>query len=214
MLVGGVTFGMGEAVIADREKYGMLKFVRISPAWLQSYLIGRGLARAAVAVLGALLAVGIGLALLPEVRAGLGRHGIAWGWLAVYVLLGTVMLLSLGLILAGAVLNLPRYGAFLSEAVAGVLYLLSGVVFPVSVLPAWLRPLSLCLPTTYWLEGVRRALLGPGEMPSPLSGWGCGQVALALLASTLALAGVARWWFAWNERRAWRLGRFDDTTGY
>src|SRR5205807_838746 len=117
MLVGGVTFGMSEAVVADREKYGMLKYVRISPAWLQSYLIGRGLSRAAVAVLGALLAVGIGLTLLAEVRAGLGREGVAWGWLAVYVVLGTLMLLSLGLILAGAALNLPRYGMFLSEAV-------------------------------------------------------------------------------------------------
>ena len=55
--------------------------------------------------------------------------------------------MALGLVLAGAALNLPRYGTFLGEAVAGVLYLLSGVVFPITVLPAWLQPVSLCLPS-------------------------------------------------------------------
>src|SRR2546423_1015591 len=32
MLIGGVTAGMAAAVIADREQYGMLKYVRLSPA--------------------------------------------------------------------------------------------------------------------------------------------------------------------------------------
>src|SRR6516164_3919574 len=105
------------------------------------------------------------------------------------------MLLSLGLILTGAVLNLPRYGMFLSEAVAGTLYLLSGVVFPIDVLPAWLRPVSLILPTTYWMEGMRRALLGPTRFSESLGGWAHGHLALALLAATLALAAFANWFF-------------------
>ena len=48
---------------------------------------------------------------------------------------------------------------FLSEGVSGVVYLLSGVVFPIGVLPSWIQALSLTLPTTYWLEGMRRALM-------------------------------------------------------
>ncbi len=214
MLVAGVTFGTAEAVISDREKYGMLKFVRLTPAPLPVYLIGRGLSRAGIALLGALVALLFGLALLPEVRARLGQEGIAWGWLGVYVALGVALLLSLGMILAGAVLNMGRYGSFLSEAVAGLLYLMSGVVFPIGALPAALQPVSLALPTTYWLEGMRRALLGPTELPSPLGGWGHGGLALALAASTAALAAAAWWFFRWGERRAWRLGRFDEVSGY
>jgi ABC-2 type transport system permease protein len=125
------------------------------------------------------------------------------------------MLLALGLILAGTVLNMARHGMFLSEGVGGVLYLLSGAVFPVGQLPEGLRALSLALPPTYWMHGVRRALLGPGADPGgPLAGWSHPQLALALLIGTAALAVLARVYFRWCERRARRLGRFDVTTGY
>ncbi len=214
MLVAGVTAGMSEAVIFDREKYGMLKYVRISPARLPSYLIGRGLARAAVAMLGAGIALLAGLLVLPEVRAQLLGHGTAWGWLFVYLAGGTIMLMALGLILAGAMLNLPRYGTFLSEAVVGGLYLLSGVIFPVTALPSWLRPVSLVLPTTYWLEGMRRALLGPVPALSPVATWGHGRIALALVAGTAALGAFAVYSFRWSERRAWQMGRCDEISGY
>ena len=63
------------------------------------------------------------------------------------------------------------------EAVAGALYLMSGVVFPIGVLPPCLQAVSLVLPTTYWLEGMRRALLGPTGLPSPLNAWGHGALA-------------------------------------
>ena len=69
MLVGGVTFGMSNAVITDRESYGMLKFIRISPARFRSYLVGRGLSRALQALVGAVLTVGVGLALGWDARA-------------------------------------------------------------------------------------------------------------------------------------------------
>jgi ABC-2 type transport system permease protein len=155
----------------------------------------------------------VGLLLFPELREAVGPAGIAWGWLGFYLLAGTVMLVSLGLLLAGAVLNMARYGMFLSEGVAGVLYLLSGAVFPMDVLPPWIRPVSWALPPTYWLEGMRRALLGPGEVRSPLSDWGHGQLALALAASTLAVGVLAHFFFRWSERRAWRLGRYEENSG-
>src|SRR5437870_1230731 len=53
MLVGGMTAGISRAVVADRESYGMLKFIRISPARMGTYLIGRGLSCAAQAAIGA-----------------------------------------------------------------------------------------------------------------------------------------------------------------
>jgi ABC-2 type transport system permease protein len=212
LLVGAMMFGMSWAVISDREHYGMLKYVYISPLALRSYLVGRGLGRAFEAMLGAGLTLGIGLLLLPELAAALGRHGVCWLRLAFYLAVGAVLLLSLGLILAGAVLNMARYGMFLSEGIAGVMYLLSGVIFPVSQLPAWLQPVSFALPVTYWLEGMRRALLGPQEL-SGLANWDETELAVALLVSTLALAVLAYLFFHWCERRAWRLGKLDESTG-
>src|SRR5262249_12342692 len=151
-------FGMSWTIISDREFYGMLKYVRVSPAPLQSYLVGRGVSRGLMGVLGAVITLVLGLCFLPELREALSWSKVAWGWLIVYLVVGTMMLVALGLILAGAVLNMARHAMFLSEGIAGTLYLLSGAVFPLSVLPAWAQPLGLALPTTYWLEGMRRAL--------------------------------------------------------
>ncbi|HLJ97655.1 MAG TPA: ABC transporter permease, partial [Gemmataceae bacterium] len=195
MLVGGITSGMSQVVVTDRESYGMLKFVRISPAPLRTYLIGRGLSRAIQACVGAVLTVSVGLAIFPELRAALDGRAIAWGWLLFYLGTGVALLVTLGLILAGAVLNMARYGMFLSDGIAGALYLFSGAAFPINILPIWLRPVSLSLPPTYWLEGMRRALLGPASFPSPLSTWDHLQLAVTLLVSTLVLGVLAHLFF-------------------
>jgi ABC-2 type transport system permease protein len=214
MLVGGVTFGMCNAVVSDRESFGMLKFVWISPARFRSFLLGRGLSKAAQASIGACMTVLVGLVLFPELRAALGDHALAWGWLLYFLTVGLVMIVALGLILAGMVLNMSRYGTFLSEGVAGMLYLLCGAVFPIDVLPPWLQPFSLLLPPTYWLEGMRRTLLGYTDDTGPLGAWGQGQLALALGLSTLLLALFAHYFFRWSEHRAWTLGRLDETSGF
>ena len=45
------------------------------------------------------------------------------------------------MILASAMFNMSRSGMFLSEGIAGVVYFLSGVIFPITILPAWRCPL-------------------------------------------------------------------------
>jgi ABC-2 type transport system permease protein len=214
LLVGAITFGMTWAVVSDREHYGMLKYMVLAPARLETYLVGRGLAGSVAAFLGAIITLIIGCLLFPELRETFGRHRIAWGWLLLYLVAGTVMLVGLGLLLAGAVLNTARHGVFLSEGVSGVLYLLSGTVFPVQVLPDWVHPISLALPTTYWLEGMRRSLIGQRRLPPPLQDTGQGEVFLLLAATTLVTWLIALLFFRWSERRAWRLGKFDQTTGF
>jgi ABC-2 type transport system permease protein len=214
LLVGAISFGMSWAVISDREHYGMLKYMVLSPVRLQTYLVGRGLAGSVQALLGTLITLAVGLAFFPEMREALGRHGVAWGWLAVYLVLGTVMLLAIGLLLAGAVLNMARHAMFLSEGVAGGLFLLSGTVFPIGVLPDWAHPICLSLPTTYWLEGLRRSLLGQNSLPPPLEEMGHGQLTLMLAGTTGVLVVGALLFFRWSQWRAWRLGKFDQTSGY
>jgi ABC-2 type transport system permease protein len=63
---------------------------------------------------------------------------------------------------------------------------------------------------------MRRALLGPppeAMLQSPLSTWTHWELAGALLVSTLVLWAFALWFFRWSERRAWRRGRIEETTG-
>lgn len=217
-LVGNITFGMSYTVIADRENYRVLKYIYISPARFQAFFVGRGVARAVQAVLGGLINLTAGVAFFPGVRDGLFGGPGEFGWLLFYVVCGTALMLSLGLILCAALMNMARHGMFLAEGISGMLFLLSGTVFPLSVLPAWAQAVSRALPTTYWLEGVRRSLIGGPSSESllaksPLAAWPQEELAAALAGSTLALLAVAQVAFRFGVRRAWRQGRFEETTG-
>jgi ABC-2 type transport system permease protein len=214
-LVGSVMFGLSYAVVRDREHYRMLKYIYISPAHFQTYFLGRGAARGAEGILGGVLNIIVGLILFSQVRAVVGTETIDVPWLIVYLLLGSAMLWACGMILAAACLNMSRNGMFLSEGVAGIVYLLSGVVFPLQVLPGWVQPICLALPTTYWLEGMRRALMGPvpEKLRGPLSDWSHAHLALLLFATTAVLVIAAQLFWRWSEARAWRMGKLEENAG-
>src|SRR5688572_2255680 len=132
---------MSYVVISERESYRMLKYVFISPAQFQAYFVGRALPRAMAGVVGGRITILAGLA-LPGIRSHLDLSRIDWAWLFVFLAVGFVMLWAAGMILASAVLNLSRNSMFLSEGLAGVVYFLSGVVFPLSILPGWLQAIG------------------------------------------------------------------------
>ena len=216
-LVGTVMFGMSYVVISDRENYRMLKCIYVSPASFQAYFVGRGLARGLEGLVGGGITLAAGLA-IPDIRNAVHFEAIDPLWLLAFLAIGSVMLWSAGMILASAMLNMSRSGMFLSEGVAGVVYFLSGVVFPLAALPDWLQPVGLALPTTYWLEGMRRALTGrpPEGSPltgSPLDGLGNPELAGLLIASTAVLVAISQWFYRYSVRRAWRSGRIEETTG-
>ena len=85
------------------------------------------------------------------------RHANIGGALAVLVP-AIVAFDALGMISAGLVLMVQR-GASLAPLLATVAGLLSGVYFPVEVLPASVQWLALLLPSTHALVGLRLALL-------------------------------------------------------
>lgn len=206
--VGAVLTGVSWAVIDDREHYGTLKYLYAAPLSLPAYLLGRGVAQTAVATVSA------GITLL----LGVGGLGIEippgnadWPVLAWALVLGLAALGFLGLLLGGVTLLTARHNYFLGQAVAGALYLLSGVVFPLDVLPSPLQALGKALPTTYWLEALRRALLGDGGSAA-LRGVPTGTLigVLALSAAVLALAaGLV---FRLAEGIAHRRGLLDMQT--
>lgn len=216
-LVGSVMFGMSYVVITDRENYRMLKYIYISPAQFQAYFVGRGLARGLEGLVGGIITLAAGLT-FPGIRDALTFDKLDPLWLLAFLAIGSVMLWACGMILASAVLNMSRSGMFLSEGIAGVVYFLSGVVFPISVLPVWLQAIGMALPTTYWLEGMRRSLTGlpPEGSPlaaSPLAAWSNAELALALLGTTIVLVAVSQWFYRTSVRRAWKSGRLEETTG-
>ncbi|MBA2299160.1 MAG: ABC transporter permease [Chloroflexi bacterium] len=213
--------GMAWAVLDDRERYRMLKYIYVSPSDFVVMLLGRGLARVAVGAMGGLITITVGVLWLG-VPLDLGV--IDWPLLAITVALGVVAIVAIGLLLAAICLQTRQESWSYPEALAGALFLVSGVVFPLSVLPAPVQGLGLMTPLTWWVEGIRHAVFpggtssvgGPGSLWSSVTGTLAPDPATiigALLATgvlvTLAATGV----FRVSERRAKERGLLDQTTG-
>ena len=226
VLVVQVMAGLVWTIFDDRENYKMLKYIYTSPARRFPYLIGRALAKAAVALLTTVVLLTVGVLFLG---LHLDLAQIEWGWGAVYFILGMVILASLGIMLAGIALIVARHGESIGEVTAGMFLLFSGAYFPPDILPPVLKQITLAVPITYWLEGMRRALNGGiiqgsisngqgGTINGPISpllaqfdNW---QLLLILLLSAAVSAIAAFFFFRWIEFRARERGMIDRLTGY
>lgn len=216
--------GMAWVILDDRENYRMLKYIYTSPARKLAYLLGRAVSKVAIGLLTTIILLAMGVLFLG-LKLDFGR--IEWAWLLLYSALGMVILMSLGLILAGVALVVARHGEFIGEVTAGSLLLFSGAYFPVDVLPDALKNISLGNPLTYWLEGMRRALTGgvltgsrPGvagsEQPiSPaLATFDNWQLLLLLAVAATVSAIVSYVFYRWVEHEAKERGMIDRVTNY
>jgi ABC-2 type transport system permease protein len=213
--------GPAWSILDDRERYRMLKYIYVSPSDFIVTLLGRGLARLAVGTMGGLITIAVGVLWLG---VPLDPGVVDWLLLALIVILGCVPIIAIGLLLAGICLQTRQESWSYPEALAGALFLVSGVVFPLSVLPTPLQWVGLLTPLTWWAEGVRHAAFPGGQSgvggvgslwttvtgtlaPDPL------MIVVALLGTgtlvTLAATGV----FRVSERRAKDRGLLDQTTG-
>jgi ABC-2 type transport system permease protein len=129
--------------------------------------------------------------------------------------IGILMLAMMGLILASITLLTAHHFFLIGESVAGALFLFSGAIFPLSVLPAWIQPLGLVNPITYWLELMRRSLVGNVAQAFPtLSGLSDLQV-LGILAGLTIVFGLASTAvFRFCDYRARERGLIDKVSNY
>lgn len=212
--VGSILVGVSWAVIDDREHYQTLKYIYVSPINLYFYLLGRGMARFLTGTLSVVITMAFGLLAL---NLSIHVEQIRWLYLAVSMILGLTSMAFMGLLLGAATLQMARHFWSVGESVAGALYLFCGAIFPIDVLPGWLRPLGFALPLTYWLESLRRAVLGPAASKSispSLAGISDGQLLLILIAVTLFTGAISIYFFRWSVHRAREKGLIDMTTQY
>ena len=207
--VGGGMAGFVWAVLDDRERYRMLKYVVVSSVHFLPFLVGRASAQLIAAAAGFLVTLVVGVVLLG---VPIQLTAIDWRLFVPVMAVGLGSIVALGLAVAGLCLTIRREAWSYPEAIAGGLYLLSGAIFPPDVLPPALVPVALALPTTWWLEGVRRALLGT-PTPEVLAGFSDQMVLIALCASTAVLTLVSWAVFRTFERLARERGLIDQTTG-
>jgi ABC-2 type transport system permease protein len=124
-----------------------------------------------------------------------------WPAVLLITLAGSLSLIGLGTIAAVLPLLFTERGAQMAYIIRGVLLLVSGVYYPISILPAWMRAFSVVSPVTYMLEGLRQSIqVGEGIPESWPNIW-------PLLISGLVLIPAGQWIFGTAERYAKRTGR-------
>ena len=213
--------GLAWMILDDRERYRMLKYLYVSPSEFLVVMLGRGVARIGVGAMGAAITLAVGVVLLGVPFA---PGHVDWPLLIAVMVLGVTAILAIGLLLAAICMQTRQESWSYPEAAAGALFLISGVVFPLSVLPGPVQVIGLVTPLTWWVEGVRRSLFpsgvsaigGPGALFTEMTGVATptpAQIVVTLLATgamaTLAAAVV----FRASDRRAKDRGLFDQTTG-
>jgi ABC-2 type transport system permease protein len=117
------------------------------------------------------------------------------GALIVAVLVTAFGLGMLGMVFASVFVRL-RYANALTNLFDYPVWLLSGMLVPVNVLPLWTRPLSWLLPPTWGMRAIRESVLGgaPWFAIGVCLGLGTGYLGLGLL--------TVRWFSALARRRA------------
>ncbi|GAB4454656.1 MAG: hypothetical protein Kow0070_01450 [Anaerolineales bacterium] len=210
--VGAVMAGVSWAVIDDREHYKTLKYMYIAPIQIPFYWLGRGVSRFLIGTVAVIVILTAGVLFL---NVPLDLTQVDWGLFLVSLFIGVTMLAMMGLILASITLMVAHHFFLIGEAVAGALYLFSGAIFPLEVLPAWLRPIGYVMPITYWLELMRRSLIGEVAQAFPtLAQYSNLQLLGILLGLTVVFAVVSVFTFRWCDHRARELGLIDMVSNY
>lgn len=195
----------GWIIVEDREFFRILKFVALSPVRYFWYMAGRAASRTIIATMSVVILLTFGIVVL---RLPVRLSTLRWEIFLPGLVLGLLACFATGLVLAAFLLVTPRKGPAAMEAVAGLIFLVAGVIFPVDILPAWLRTISFGMPFTYWMETIRRGLVG-GGLNQSLAGLSDGVILLRLAVMTaIALAGSFLI-FRWGERVTRQKGLID-----
>ena len=207
-----VMTGVSWAIIDDREHYRTLKYIYIAPLRIPFYLLGRGSARFIIGTISVIITLVFGVLVFDLPISPAAVH---WPMFLAALALGVLSLAMLGLLLAGVTLLIANHVWFVGDAVAGALFLFSGAVFPLDVLPAFLRPIGFAKPVTYWLQLVRRSLLGDQAEAFPtLAGLTNAQLFGILAGLTVIIGLLAAAVFRWCDHLARERGMIDMTTNY
>ncbi|HKF35949.1 MAG TPA: ABC transporter permease [Ktedonobacteraceae bacterium] len=123
---------------------------------------------------------------------------------AVFILLlGSISFIGFGIAASVLPLLFTERGSQMSYIVKAVILLISGVYYPISVLPGWMQPAARVSPATYVLIGLRDAL----QHNAPIWSSTIWASTWPLLISGVVSIPVGLWVFSLAERYAKRAGK-------
>ncbi len=159
----GIIFEILTETVAWERWEGTIEYTFMAPLSRAVHLGGMGLFAVIYGVARTAL-------LFAVVALFFGLHFTDANFLTALVLLAVASVSFVGLGMVTAVLPLisPEKGAQLGFIAQGLLLVVSGVYYPVSVLPQWMQWISTISPATYALRGIRAAILDGAGLSSQL----------------------------------------------
>lgn len=151
-LLGFALIGMGifgpVNVFPELKKMGILRRLSTTPLRVWQYFLATVIGQAAIGM--------VSFAALFIVAIAVFHLDVVGNWfeLIVFLLLGLVTILGIGLALGGWAKN-ERQAAPLSNIIVFPMMFLSGTFFPRYLMPDWLQHISAFLPLTPIIDGIR-----------------------------------------------------------
>ena len=147
-------FMLTSEVIAWERWEGTIEYTLMAPVQRWVHLVGQT-GYSLIYSLITTLAIGITMALFFELdlsNANLLGAGAV-------ILAGSLSLISIGIFAGILPLLYPERGAQMTSVVEASFLLISGVYYPITVLPQWMQTIAVISPVTYVLDGTRAAIL-------------------------------------------------------
>jgi ABC-2 type transport system permease protein len=192
----GIIFELLTETVQWERWEGTIEYTFMAPLSRAVHLIGMGLFAVAYGVVRASI-------VFVVIAAFFGLDMPDANFVSALVLLAVASVSFIGIGMMTAVLPLisPEKGVQIGFIAQGLMLVVSGVYYPVSVLPTWMEWISTISPATYALRGIRESILE-----------GSGVVALwgdiwPLIVIGIASIPLGLWIFARGERYAKQHGK-------
>lgn len=139
---------------------GTIEYTFMSPTSRVTHLLGMGVYAIVYGILRTAIVFGVAM-LAFDLDLSNANY-----WAALVVLaVCSISLVGFGVVAAVMPLLSPEKGQQVTYIVSAILLLVSGVYYPVSVLPGWMQVVAQFSPVTYALRGFRAALQHGASLP-------------------------------------------------
>jgi ABC-2 type transport system permease protein len=192
----GIIFELLTETVQWERWEGTIEYTFMAPLSRAVHLIGMGLFAVAYGVVRASI-------VFVVIAAFFGLDMPDANFVSALVLLAVASVSFIGIGMMTAVLPLvsPEKGTQIGYIAQGLMLVVSGVYYPVSVLPTWMEWISKISPATYALRGIRESIL---EGSGVVALWGdiWPLIVIGLVSIPLGL-----WIFSRGERYAKQHGK-------
>ena len=149
----GIIFEILTETVAWERWEGTIEYTFMAPLSRPVHLIGMGLFAIAYGLVRASLIFGV-VAAFFSLHMPHANFGTALRLLSV----ASVSFIGIGMMTAVLPLISPEKGTQLGFIAQGLMLVVSGVYYPVSVLPGWMQAIARISPATYALRGIRHGI--------------------------------------------------------